>query len=108
MTKKKRLQKPPKDLIKYTSGLVAGRQLIDLALHYVLMLRQGVRVRWELKLKFYYDPTFSDKPNVAVRMLGGSFSSRPEEDEEPKSEVKEPTDDSGGEEGPEEHEEEYP
>lgn len=77
-----RVQKPPKDIHKYISPFTAGARLISLALDRVLCCRPHVRVKWELKLSYYYAPDYKDHPKALVRAQSVTFSSGPEEIEE--------------------------
>lgn len=67
--------KSPKDPEKYLSPLVAGARLIDLALRHVLCLREGIRIRWEVKLRYYYTPDYVKDPKAIIRTMSGEFSS---------------------------------
>jgi hypothetical protein len=71
---KKTLSKPPKDVEKYLSGHLAGARLISAALD-VLSLRRTVRVKWELKLRYYHTPEHVDNPKAIVRTMGGTMVS---------------------------------
>jgi hypothetical protein len=74
-----RKQRIPKDVEKYISPRMAAARLISLALEYVLLLRPGVRVKWQLKLHYYRDPTFVHKDGAVVSLGGSTFSSGTED-----------------------------
>lgn len=67
----------PKDVEKYIKAKTAGVRLLSTAVQHVLMLKDDVRVKWELKLKFYR-PAGSEPDSVAI-VQGATFSSGTEE-----------------------------
>jgi len=63
----------PKDVEKYITAKVAGVRLLMTAVQHVLMLKDDVRVKWELKLSFYR-PKGPDPDAIAV-VHGATFRS---------------------------------
>ena len=74
-----------RDVSKYITPAIAAGRLIDLALKHVLFVRDGVKVRWELKLSYLHTPAFKDAKDAQVRVMSGSFSSGPDVEEEQES-----------------------
>lgn len=69
------MSRQPRDTSKYITPAIAAGRLINLALTHVLFVRDGVKVRWELKLSYYHTADYKDSPNAKVRVQSGTFSS---------------------------------
>jgi hypothetical protein len=67
--------KVPKDIAKYIPSLVAGIRLIDLAVKHILCCRDGVRIKWQLKLWRYYPPDVLKDSKIVAVPTCGTFSS---------------------------------
>jgi len=63
----------PKDIDKYITPWVAAARLMYIGLDYIACKRNGVRVKWTLKLSFYYPPDY--KTNAVALPMGGTFTS---------------------------------
>lgn len=63
----------PKDVDKYIKAKTAGIRLLAVAVNQILMLKEGVRVKWELKLR-YYRPA-GPQPGAIAVVNGATFSS---------------------------------
>ena len=48
--------KTPKDIERYITPWLAALRLTSLAVERVGCMRRGVRVKWELKISYYYPP----------------------------------------------------
>lgn len=64
--------KPPKDLEKYSSPLVAGCQLINLAIRQMLCKADGVKIKWSITVS-YWDEKIEDRKGH-VFPIRGTFS----------------------------------
>jgi hypothetical protein len=68
--------KPPKNVAKYESGLVAGMKLLSLCLEKIFGARDGVKVKWSITV-YYWNDDWTDPEktkDMKVLPLSGSFS----------------------------------
>lgn len=69
----------PKDINKYISSKAAAGRLMMIALEAILCAREGVRVKWELKIKYYYPPEVLEKVKAPAVAMGAGYNSGTEE-----------------------------
>lgn len=47
--------KPPKNIAKYDSSLMAGMKLMHLALERIFGCKDGVKIRWSISISYWHD-----------------------------------------------------
>lgn len=72
-------QRKPKDIDQFVRPLTAGLRLIGVALRFITSLPDGVRVRWELRLRTYWPEEELKKVQGPCVAMGGTFRSGDED-----------------------------
>lgn len=67
--------KTPKDIHRYITPWLAAVRLIGLSVDRLATVRPGVRVRWELKVSYYYPPEVLKEITGPCVSTSASFSS---------------------------------
>jgi hypothetical protein len=69
----------PKDIEKYISSKIAAGRLMMIALEQILCVRDGVRVKWELKVKYFYPNDVLAKVTSPAVSMGNTWKSGTED-----------------------------
>lgn len=66
----------PKDLHKYIDSKIAFGRLVHLAMEHILFIKKGIRVKWELTIRYYQDPKEKDPNDKTIaRVVSSKFGS---------------------------------
>lgn len=71
----------PKDIEKYITPWLAATRMIHFAVASIACKPRGVRVKWELKIRFYYPPECLKDSSAPCVALGGTVTSGEEVEE---------------------------
>ena len=65
----------PKDAKNYITPWLAAIRLANIALDYIACKPRGVRVKWTLKINYYYPQEVLNKSTAVAVAMGGTLSS---------------------------------